>query len=510
MLAKYKILTKATPVGILLLGVYMAFWWTYKLDVLPRLHGDEAWVGLKADQFNKTGIDGIYGMNTYTGILQPMIVSTFFKVFGLGIFQLRIAGAVFNSLGLLIIYRILWRYNQANISILFLLILSQSALYLISPGVAWEVNTFTLFFISLLIAATVNLLSDLNVLKPFWILLLFCTNVIGTYNHILFSAISVAALISLILWSLYIRTSVYQKLIALLTCNLLNLILVFVGMRFKLLTSISWLTILFFAVVISGIELFAVNRLRQVVIADKLMVKVNVKVTYICLLLLSASFVIFHGLALFDILSNYKLLVHAYSYPFQFLFRLWFLLGGSIIGFYLVFYLAEDIVSKKNSLYAFFIITYLGIITVYTTNCSFRYYLSIYVIIGLYLALKISKGIKRAMPLLGSLMLSAILINVLLTEIFTHPERQINAIDFKTGNNQMETSAHFLPNKPLIDFLRKNNIDTIKYVSERYFLEQPILFYQLVNPWKKAAGSAAIIDYNYSGNKRGYMLYKEK
>jgi len=61
------------PATLILFLSYYGFWWLYKLDVLPGLHGDEAWFGLKADEFNRQGIAHLYGMNTYTGILQPLL-----------------------------------------------------------------------------------------------------------------------------------------------------------------------------------------------------------------------------------------------------------------------------------------------------------------------------------------------------------------------------------------------------------------------------------------------------
>ncbi|MDN5284202.1 MAG: hypothetical protein JWR38_476 [Mucilaginibacter sp.] len=512
MLEKTKTLIRFAPAGAFLFLVYFGFWWLFKLDILPGLHGDEAWAGLKANEFNKIGINHLYGMNTYTGILQPLISSFLFKSIGLGVYQLRITGAIFNLLALVIICITLHVHKKGRISVFFLLIFSQSALYLIAPRVAWEVNTFTLFFISLLIAATVNIMSDVMTFKPFWIILFFIGNILGTYNHVLFSCISVAALIAVVLRSLYNKNQSLQKVIVLLVFNLINVILVFVSMRYWLDMSVfqtPYLVVLITAAILT-VEIIFLKKLPNVITHHSFKINIHTNFIYLVLAILLFSFIIFHGMALFQVISNFKLIIHAYSYPFTPIIKLLFLAGGCVIGFYLCFYLAEDIKDKSTSLFAFFIITYLGLLSIYTTNCSFRYYLSIYTIVSLYLAIKMGKRINRAIPLIISLLLTVVLINIFMFKIFNYPERPIKAMDITIGNGQVETSAHFLPNKPLIDFLKKNEIDKIHYFSEQYFLEQPVLFYQLIEPWKQEPGNTAIIDYDYSGNKHGYMLYREK
>jgi hypothetical protein len=509
---KAKTLAKSAPIGVFLFLVYFGSWWLFKLDILPGIHGDEAWAGLKANEFNKTGIDHLYGMNTYTGILQPLMSSLFFKSIGLGIYQLRITGVIFNMLALIIICITLHAHKKGLISVFFLLIFSQSALYLISPRVAWEVNTFTLFFISLLIAATVNIMADMTEFKPFWAMLFFIGNILGTYNHILFSCISVAALIAVVLWSLYNKTRSLQRTTVLLVFNLINMTLVFISMRYWLDRSVfqtPYLVVLMTAAILT-VEIIILKKLPNLTTYHSFRVNIHAHFIYLILAILLISFIVFHGMALFRVMSNYELIIHAYSYPFTPIIKLLFLAGGCVIGFYLCFYLAEDIKDKSGSLYAFFIIGYLGLLSVYTTNCSFRYYLSIYPVVSLYLAIKMGKRIKRAIPLIISLILTVVLINIFMFQIFNYPERPIKAMDITIGNGQVETSAHFLPSKPLIDFLRENEIDKIHYISEQYFLEQPVLFYQLIEPWRQEPGNTAIIDYDYSGNKHGYMLYREK
>ncbi len=67
----------AMIISILLL-LYLIFCWTFKLDDLPGLHGDEAWFGLKAYHLMERPIEKLTGMNYYTGMLQTWTASFFF------------------------------------------------------------------------------------------------------------------------------------------------------------------------------------------------------------------------------------------------------------------------------------------------------------------------------------------------------------------------------------------------------------------------------------------------
>jgi hypothetical protein len=255
-------------------------------------------------------------------------------------------------------------------------------------------------------------------------------------------------------------------------------------------------------------ELFILKALVKLPICRSLVIPAVI--VKILLLIACIRFAAYHAMALFQVLSTYKLLIHAYSYQPGMMIKLLFLAGGCIFAFYLCWFLLKDTTGKTpTSPFACVIIAYFGLLPFYTTSCSFRYYLSIYAIIGLYMAAKAGKNIVRSIPLLTSLAAMLILLNIILVIVFTSPDRPLRAMDFIIGNNQVETSAHFLPNKPLIDFLKMNQVGEIKYLSEQYFLEQPVLFYKLVTPWETSPANQAIIDYDFTGYKQGFMLYKE-
>ncbi|MDB5143110.1 MAG: hypothetical protein JWQ66_1823 [Mucilaginibacter sp.] len=505
----YRPIKKLFPVIILVFIAYFGFWWLYKLDVLPGLHGDEAWVGLKANEFSRHGIDHLYGMNTYTGILQPLAARFVFQLFNVGVFQLRVSSVLFNLMGLLIIGLTLYKNKLRKMLVLFLLIISQSALYLISPRVAWEVNTFTLFFLSLLLASAFKIINGIDKPKNGWVLVFWVGNILGTYNHVIFSCLSIAALTGVTAWSLYTQSLFLKNAVYILLINLLNLILVYLCMKY-------WLDIPMFKTpyVLFVVAVLLLAQIYMLKVFIKLPFGKTIKIApwlmYIVLIVAFFCFAFYHGIALWQVMANYKLLIHAYSYQPPLFFELIFLAAGCLFAIYVCYFLFKDITrGGPASLYAFIIAAYMALLPFYTTNCSFRYYLSIYAILALYMALKISENLKLCVPVLASLVITICLLNGMLINIFTSVGRPIKAMDFKIGNGQVETSAHFLPNKPLIDFIKKNRIGKVTYIADQYFLEQPVLFYQLINPWQGLPANTAIIDYDFTGYKQGYMLYME-
>lgn len=145
----------------------------------------------------------------------------------------------------------------------------------------------------------------------------------------------------------------------------------------------------------------------------------------------------------------------------------------------IAYFLCQDIKKGgKDAIPAMSIISYLCIFSIFTTNNSLRYYLAIYIIFSIYVALRLNLRFKQGKMILAILILAGMLTQITIWEIYlnndAHPAA---ALKVKVGNNMTEDSGHFLPKAPLVEFLQKNNIGHIYYDSERYFLEQPILFY---------------------------------
>ncbi|NHA07722.1 hypothetical protein G7092_28235 [Mucilaginibacter sp. HC2] len=497
---------------LLLIGVFILFFWcswTYKLDILPGLHGDEAWSGLKADHFIKHSFDQITGMNHYSGILQASLTQAVFSFFPMKVFYLRIGGALFNLLGLIIICSTLLRHKHYYSALAFLAIFSQSALYLTSPRVAWEVNTFTLFFLSLLLVSAINIYKN-SPHRRFWVFILLLTNILGTYNHIIFSAVPISIFIGLCLWTLYGGDSSVKNLIIVFGISIGNIITLFFLMKFFQFPIL--LFIRFIPFVVGGVliaEYWLLNKLSD--ISLKLpppnYFQFSIKVLLLTSILL---FFIFHGKAFFEVLTGYKIFLQNYSYESSFLFRALFIACAVVFIFYLFKYLWQDFQNSGSSLYAFLIITYLGVINLYTVKTSFRYYLVIYALVGIYMAFKLSVNVKGAIPLIITLVLSFGLMNTIQLEVFTSKETQIRAVNFRIGNGQIETSAHFLPKEPLLHFLRNNRVGYINYLNDNsYFLVLPIEFYKLNRSWKEDINNKISVDYDYVNYRNGYIYYLE-
>lgn len=501
--------------------MYFGFWWIYKLDVLPGLHGDEAWFALKGVEFSNSGIHELHGMTRYTGILQSLSISAFFKALQIGIWEVRISGVVFNLLALIILFFTFRSANKSTVLVLFVLILSQSALYLTSPRVAWEVNTFTFFFISLVMASTIRLLKNKDRPVPFLSSFIFLVvNFLGSYNHIIFSCLPLAALGAVILWNIHRRKLEHWPVGILSFTAVLNDSLLFLLMEGYLGSRLEKHPFLLLVAAFSVIALQIAC--AKLILSKRKPTKYTAEVTkgtnnialhisrfvvYVFIVACISIFLFNHGIALIDVFSNYRILTHVYSYQPPLISTIIFTAGAVVLLGYAVFYLGMDLLGKNKSLFAFFIVSYMGLFSLYTIKTSFRYYLVIYIILALYVAWKINSDKKNATIFCASVLIIFITMNASLLSIFSPTYNIPKAIRFRIGNKQIETSAHFLPNKPLIDFLSTNEVGQIRYRSGRYFLEKPIEFYKVIKPWKEKAEKRVTLEYDYDGSgSYGYKI----
>ena len=102
-----------------------------RLGSAPGLHGDEAWVGLRAlDVLN--GARPLTGMNDYTGPLHQYLIAPFVKIFGASTSALRFPGAALSLVGVLLYFRVMRRLFDARVAgwaTLFLVTLPFFALF---------------------------------------------------------------------------------------------------------------------------------------------------------------------------------------------------------------------------------------------------------------------------------------------------------------------------------------------------------------------------------------------
>jgi len=504
---------KESPVFLMIslavAGLYFSFWWLFRLDILPGLHGDEAWFGIQAVKYNEEGISSFHGMNNYTGILQSLMASTVFKIWGAGVTQLRFGGVMANGIALVVLGIVFIRNGAHKAFVVFLLIMAQSGLYLISPRVAWEVNSFTLIFIALNALAVTELTNDRGHKSIPWFILFLITNIAGTYNHIIFSGLSIALLLGILLWSFYAGSDRYRLLILLSLFNAFNVCSLFLLSKYNLLNYPASYIFLCVMLLIAA-ECFAVQFLNRT-LAFKFL-PVSSPAVYIILAASVIYFSVYHGLAFAETYSNYKLIMHAYSLELPAITKISLSVLGIAVLMIFAWLLVSDLkTSRKPSfVFEFVLIIYLGILPFYTTNNSFRYYLIAYALTAVYISLRVSQNkmiIKVFIPLM---IMSCVAINVMLGYVFTNPGRPVRALEISVGKKQVETSAHFLPNQPLIRFLREHKAGNFYYLSNSYFLGQVIEFYKLSNPWEALPENQVVIDYDYSPNDHGgYLLFRK-
>ena len=178
-------------IAIVIAGLLM------RLDSFPGLHGDEAWVGLRALEQQARGMFTLRGMNGYTGSLFPEIVSLVFSLVPPGVGSLRIAGAILNGLSLGVTALALRRHGAA--ALYFALAMGSSLLFMFYSRVAWEVNALQNLLLALILLALPPLLQQARSSRR-WLFLLLLSFSVGCWSHAIFvaAALSFAAATALV------------------------------------------------------------------------------------------------------------------------------------------------------------------------------------------------------------------------------------------------------------------------------------------------------------------------
>lgn len=156
-----------------------------RLGSFPGLHGDEAWMGLRALEQQTRGMFTLRGMNGYTGSLFPEIVTISFSLLSPSVGGLRLAGAVLNCLALLLMAAALWRRGAA--ALYFVLLMGSSLLFLFYSRVAWEVNALQNFLLAIIFLALTQFLNASQNASR-WIFLFLLAFSVGSWNHAIFGA----------------------------------------------------------------------------------------------------------------------------------------------------------------------------------------------------------------------------------------------------------------------------------------------------------------------------------
>ncbi|QDW24351.1 hypothetical protein FFJ24_005730 [Pedobacter sp. KBS0701] len=498
------IVKHATLISVILLG-YFIWWWVYKIDLLPGLHADEAWFGLEAIKIKKTGVTSLTGMTAYTGILQQLINAVSFRIFGIGVIQLRITTVFFNLVGLGIIYQVLYSVRRVS-SVVLLLMLAQSVLFITASRIAWEVNTFHLFFFSISFLSIMRMIRE-GEQRTVWQHAFLIANMLGAYNHIIFSSLVLSLFLGLLFYTTVSKDRAYMRIIFLCICSIFNTAILLCAFKYipNVIGKADPLMLLGCMIILITYQV----RIIQNMELKRLVLKTTALKYFVAsfgmfgLLL----FLIHHGLAFFQFISNLKTFESIYGLAPNALFEF----SYSICAIVFIIYLLDSLFRhlKKRSIlspFASVVIFYFVVFTFYTTANSLRYYILIYFLCTTYLSLEVGKLRRVHYPLLLTVLTMILMNSYLLIRIYSRSKDQVAAVTVSIGNNQKENSGHFLPNKPLIDFLKENKVSKIKTITNDYFIQLPVTFYEQASPWNKVENNHAVIDYNSNPNSNGFDM----
>ncbi len=482
----------------------MAFFWVYQIDVFPGLHGDEAWFGIEACLANKSGSYSWHGMNHYTGSLEQNLVSVAFAHFGSDTSSLRLVGILANMAALCILYCALSGIpGYKGRALCFFLFLCQSSLWMIYPRIAWEVNAFTLLFMSLLLWSSVRIW---NSSPGFWTACLFLLAcLLGGYNHILFACIPLSILSATILRGFRNRYFHLDQLL-LSAAALLNSSVLFGLMFFRkgafFDANIRWIGPLLIAMVL--LESRSITRIGQKKVpVDFPAPAFACRMTNIVAAIFVFAFLRNHAAAVYDVLSNDRILSHIYSFSPHpsavFVFRL--AAAATLAATAVLIY--RDWRSGSPG-FAPFVISYAGLLSLFTTAHSPRYYLSFTIILFLYLSLKIASR-SHFRYLTNALSALSVTLFAQLYLVYSNKDRTFIPREVSFGSIR-EPSSHFLPLSPVVNYLRENRIQEVETQFHSYFIKTPIRFIELTQPWQQNPGTKIHVEYGKTADNGGFVI----
>lgn len=175
--------------GALALLAVLAIELFFHLAVFPGLHGDEAWMGLRALDFASGKPFSLHGMNNYTAAFFSEVVAGSFSLLQPGVFALRLPGAVFNFLAMAVLTAALWKRPPAAFIVLALF--ASSLLFLFYGRVAWEATAMQNLLLSIVFAAVLHV-AERGRAGPGSLLVIFITSAAGVWNHIIFLTVAIA------------------------------------------------------------------------------------------------------------------------------------------------------------------------------------------------------------------------------------------------------------------------------------------------------------------------------
>ncbi|WP_282035848.1 hypothetical protein [Saccharicrinis aurantiacus] len=498
---------------VFLLSVIIVYLITY-IDKIG-LHGDEAAIGLYGVDILENGIAQPYGLNYYTGILQALLDSVLFRIWKIDVFSLRIGGVFFNILSLFVVTKVLTIRVSRRAAIVFLLLFAQSVFLLCYSKIAWEVCSFNFVLISILLYS-IHKLEEICSRERFLYLFIFLSvSILGSYNHIIFSSVVLALVVSIITYLLIEKVSISQFIlncISLAFISLFNIICAFIVMTLYIDVLWSNLGVVVFIApgVLIIIELLFFDRTKSLVeIILRYLYKFSFsKIVFKPFLIgvVFISFIKYHSLKLFDVFQNEVVLLRLFSYEVPVFFNLYFMAAAIVIFGFIIYELIIDFSKKKTPIFSYFIVVYIGVVCLYTRGFSIRYYHILTFLLFLFFSVKIvSVKMVLQKKVMSIVLINVIFVQYIIWNINLNENRQVEAKWIKIGRNSIETSAHFLSFVPIIDYVKEHRIG-ILHSEDMFFIGNVFDFYKNVYPEIKGYNNTAIVNYDYEVIDSGFVI----
>lgn len=151
------------------------------LHVLPGLHSDEAWVGLRVFDISR-GKRPLMGMNDYTGPFHSYVSALFMNAGTRGVFSLRLSGVALNVAGLYFAFEACRRTFGATSAALYALMLASLPAFALYSRMATEI-TGAVFFLAAVSAYA------LSRRTPRWDVIAGLALSVGVWTHVISLAV---------------------------------------------------------------------------------------------------------------------------------------------------------------------------------------------------------------------------------------------------------------------------------------------------------------------------------
>lgn len=533
----------AKALGFVFLAAGFVYLLTVNLDVLPGLHGDEAWVGLRARQILLGGPSSIHGMNGYTGAAFPVLVAASFRAFGISVWSLRGVGVAFNlaTIALLAISAAVVGRGRGVFALLFLI--GGSTLMTSKTRIAWELTACGPVLAALAILTCVLWLRAEERLSrratTLGSLAVFVVNATGVYNHFLFLSFAGALFVATALSVLHRAGSRSVQLLLVQAVSMVN-VAVLAGAKLLLFSTHASVP---FAgwIVVAGlvVEAFLVGQLlasprSPVDEVGRWLSRHGRRVSKALWALVGGgvlAFGGFHFVAFAQTLVNDAVLSRLYSEAMQPP-----LLAASLVfaALVVVVYVRALTLALRGRLPLedsdYFLLVLpacsAAALSLVVTSNTLRYYMltNLALIMGAWVSWR-ALSRRASHVVLGVFVVYAAWLNAHVVATVSHRDHYDSARpirvdlgleDFRravTGTGQRPAadprpnrgSAHFLSTLGCFERMRRDGVTTVE-TTQPFFIKGPLDFYRAARPDSPSAGGTAVI--NYDENVSGGLAYK--